>query len=422
MSTQFRNLQIRIFVLSWLGYFSYYITRKNFSVAKTSIEDELGVSSAALGQFDTFYLFAYAMGQFVCGALADRLGPRRILTIGMFGSASAALVFGMSSSYFFFALSFAVNGIFQSTGWSSSVKAMTPWFSSKTRGKIMGFWCTNYSVGSLVATGLATWLVAHFGWRYGFYVPGIWVMTIATLIGLFLVNRPEDKGVSPDFDEPVESLETPAGGGSFMRAAREPLVWLLGLVFAGLKLVRYSMFFWLPYFLERTYSYSQESSGYISLAFDAGGIGGMIVIGWLTDKFGANNRYKVLFYFMLALVGALGLYSVFASVNMMVNIGLLVAIGFLLFGPDAIISGCAAQDIGGRDAAASCAGIINGVGSVGGIFAGMVPPLISEMYGFNALLYFFIGLVLLGSALILVAYRMRNLEIERARVARENQV
>jgi sugar phosphate permease len=42
--------------------------------------------------------------------------------------------------------------------------------------------------------------------------------------------------------------------------------------------------------------------------------------------------------------------------------------GFMLFGPDSLLSGVGAIDVGSRRGALAAAGIINGMGSIGPIF------------------------------------------------------
>src|SRR5262245_25208031 len=108
-----RRMQVRVFALTWISYASYYLGRKGLSVVKSRIDDELHVGVTALGAIDTAYLVAYAIGQFVCGALGDRWGARRMIAWGMLASAAACLVFGASSSVWIFLAAFAANGLFQ---------------------------------------------------------------------------------------------------------------------------------------------------------------------------------------------------------------------------------------------------------------------------------------------------------------------
>ena len=84
----------------------------------------VGLSIAALGSIDTVYLVAYAVGQFANGWLGDRIGPRRLIALGMFASAVTSLCFGLSSAYLPMLIAFAVNGLFQTSGWPGNVCAM----------------------------------------------------------------------------------------------------------------------------------------------------------------------------------------------------------------------------------------------------------------------------------------------------------
>src|SRR5262245_61346013 len=90
----------RIFGVSWLSYFSYYFTRKNLSVAKSSFGEQLGYGKDQLLIIDLALLIAYAIGQVTNGFLADSIGPRRLVAIGMLVSAAASLAFGLADSVF----------------------------------------------------------------------------------------------------------------------------------------------------------------------------------------------------------------------------------------------------------------------------------------------------------------------------------
>jgi OPA family sugar phosphate sensor protein UhpC-like MFS transporter len=394
-----RGLQVRVFALTWLSYASFYLTRKDFSVVKGRLEEEMGLTLAQLGMIDTLYLAAYALGQFVSGSLGDRFGPRRLLAGGMIGSAACAALFGVSSLFIPFLVAFAVNGLFQSTGWSNNVAAMAPWFGRKVRGLVMGFWATNYQVGGLLATALAGWLLVHYGWRSAFLVPAVWVAGVGALLLFFLVERPQDAGLPPVEDEehPPEIASAaasaelaPAGPSGMRRMLANPIVWALGASYFCIKLIRYSLLFWLPYYLHKRLGYAEDVAAYLSTAFEAGGIVGVIAVGWVSDRFFSQNRARLIAPTLLALAVALAAYRLVGEWGMAANAISMGVVGFLLFGPDALLSGAAAQDIGGRDAAASAAGIINGLGSIGAILQGVVTATISEAYGWDALFYVFV--------------------------------
>src|SRR5687767_5979208 len=87
------SYQVRAFALTWFSYAGYYLTRKPLSVVKARLQDEMGVSTYMLGFMETGYLAAYALGQFVSGLIGDRVGARRLLGVGMIGSAACAYAF-----------------------------------------------------------------------------------------------------------------------------------------------------------------------------------------------------------------------------------------------------------------------------------------------------------------------------------------
>ncbi len=404
----FRSLQARVFVLTWLSYASYYLTRKNFSVVKTELETAHGLSLMQLGTIDTLYLALYAAGQFISGGLGDRFGPRRIIGLGMMCSAGCAWVFSGGSVFMIFLLAFGLNGLCQSTGWSNNVKAMAAWFPRKGRGTVMGIWCTCYSVGGAVATGLAGWLFANYGWRWAFVVPAVWVGGVGLLVLFFLVERPEDRGLEPvDSPSPAAAALAQSSGPTLLRVLRLPAVWRLGGAYFGIKLIRYSLLFWLPYYLARQHAYEKDVSAYVAIAFDVGGIAGVIATGWLSDRFFGANRARVSVICLALLAAALLAYPIIGAWGVWPNVAVLVVIGFLLFGPDALISGAAAQDVGGADTAASAAGIINGMGSIGAILQGVLTAVISDMFGWSALFYVFIGLALVSAVALLPMARER---------------
>ena len=77
--------------------------------------------------------------------------------------------------------------------------------------------------------------------------------------------------------------------------------------------------------------------------------------------------------------------------------------GFMLMGPDSLIAGVGAIDIGGRRGAIVAAGLINGIGSIGPIFQEEVIGWVLDNYGYKASLSLLVGmavLALIGTAIL----------------------
>ena len=397
--------RLRVFVLTWVSYATYYFARKNFPVAKRTIQTELGISTAGLAAIDTGYLATYAVGQFAGGWLGDRIGSRRLVGYGMVASAFLIAAFGASSSASLFALFFGLNGFVQATGWPGNVKAMAAWYGPTERGAVMGFWSTCFQVGPLLATALAAYLLAHFGWRTAFFGPAVWVALVGIVVLLFLREGPHEH-------EPLSMRPPKASRESVRAAAREalanPVVWLLGASYFGMKLIRYCIDFWLPYYLEKSLGYPRDTAAYVSTAFQFGGIFGAILVGWISDKLFPGRRGAIAAVCTVALAFALALYGRVAPMGLWTNFAAMALVGFFLFGPDALISGVAAQDLGGPLAAATVAGFINGCGSVGAIAQGALVAGVSSRFGWQAVFQALMLLAAVSSLALCAVWRLQR--------------
>jgi OPA family sugar phosphate sensor protein UhpC-like MFS transporter len=407
------SLQTRIVVLTYLAYFFYYFTRKHLSVVTGSLVEE-GFSLKLIGVVNTAYSVCYMLGQFASGALGDRKGPRLALFLGMCLSGIATAAFGLFPFTAVLAIGYSANGLFQSTGWPNTCKIVTAWVSEARRGRVMGFWLTCYIIGSMAATFFAGLVLERYGWREVFLVMGGVVILIGIIQGLFLINRPGDRGYS----FPVGHPDSPAAaepGVPFSKLLASPPVLLLGFSYFGLKYTRYTLFAWLPFYLEKVIKLPKFASAMASNGFEAGGIAGLILGGFVADRWFPQNRSRLALIALLGMIlavfayrilsrGAGGTVNLFghpADLLLVRNIVGVAVIGCFLYIADAIISGTAAQEVGGAENAASACGIVNGIGSIGQILSGILPVIIAEHYGWDAVFVSFIVFGFLSVAIIL---------------------
>lgn len=398
------------YALTWLAYATYYLGRKGFSVTKSRISHELGLGAPALAAIETTYLVAYAAGQFLSGALADRVGARRLVGVGMLVSAAACAAFGHAGGAAAFFLAFAVNGLAQSTGWPGTNKAMSEWTTKATRGRVMGLWATCYQIGGIAATVVATYFLAHHGWRAAFYGPALIVAAVGLLVLALLPRGPHALSATTAAEraEPTALAEKAKRDEERRRVLRSPTLYSYGASYFSIKLIRYCLLFWLPYYLHTSLGYAEGSAGYLSTAFEIGGAVGAAGLGYLSDRLRNVSRPVLSALSLGGLATALVLYGKLGASGVVMNAVLLALVGALLFGPDALLSGAAAQDAGGPYAAATAVGIVNGVGSLGALLQGAVTVGVRDAFGWNALFYVLSGLALLAAVCLTPAMRRRK--------------
>jgi sugar phosphate permease len=169
-----------------------------------------------------------------------------------------------------------------------------------------------------------------------------------------------------------------------------------------MKLIRYVLLFWLPYFMRRELGYSVDG-GIAPNAFEIGGLLGAITAGFVSDRVFRGRRVEVGVISLVLLAGAMPLWAHMVQLRPRPQHPRLAFVGFCLFGPDTLLSATAAQDLGGPAAAATAAGVINGLGSIGSIVGLALAPWMSEKLGWTT--YFSsLGVGSFVGALILVPF------------------
>ncbi|APR77889.1 Glycerol-3-phosphate transporter [Minicystis rosea] len=392
------------YALTWTSYATYYLGRKGLPVAKATLEGLLG--KAALYGVETVYLASYAVGQYVNGWLGDRVGARRLLGVGMLASSLACFAFGASGAGTLFIVAWLANGLAQSTGWPGNIKAMAEWTPPEKRGAVMGMWSTCYQIGGIIATNIAVRFLKAWGWSWAFYGPALIIAAVGVAVLLLLKPGPLARK-QPSKDAADAAPAKAALAEARRRLVRSPMIWSLGACYFSLKLIRYSLLFSSQYYLEKILHYETKLAADISTAFEWGGVAGAIVIGIVSDRYRTVPRTVIAGISLVGLAAAFGLYVSIGGAGIWANVVCLALIGFLLFGPDALVSGAAAQDAGGAEAAALAAGLINGIGSVGAIFQEAVTRGVSERWGWNGLFRVFVGLSLFGVICLAPTFRRR---------------
>nr|XP_014337590.1 PREDICTED: glycerol-3-phosphate transporter [Bos mutus] len=231
------NLQYRafIFILTFLLYASFHLSRKPISIVKgelhsyctASNDGKVGFSRRSqkardalahqlpdngtdcgwapfdqdnyqqlLGALDYSFLCAYAIGMYLSGIIGERLPIRCYLTFGMLASGAFTALFGVGyfyniHSFGFYVITQIINGLVQTTGWPSVVTCLGNWFGKGRRGLIMGVWNSHTSVGNILGSLIAGYWVSTC-WGLSFIVPGAIVAAMGILCFLFLIEHPKD--------------------------------------------------------------------------------------------------------------------------------------------------------------------------------------------------------------------------------------
>ncbi|MEZ5103157.1 MAG: MFS transporter [Draconibacterium sp.] len=415
-----KKWRVQIFVVTWFAYFGMYFVRKNYSVVMPIMSRELNTSKEEFAIVITVYSIMYMIGQFLSGYLSDKKGARMIVGIGLLISVVANVFMGLiGGSIGMFIFLMGLNGLGQSSGWSGLIKNLTPWYQKKERGVIMSFWTTCYVLGGIAATAFATYWISNqnflqgLEWKRAFFMPAAFVLFIAITYILFTRNKPEDLGLKSFTDgEDTETDIKSKGKKARLAVLKNGAVWIAALMYFFVKFTRYAFLFWLPLYLSEALQYSDTQAGYTSIAYEAIGFFGILAAGFGSDYLFKSRRFPISAIMLFGLAAMLFLQPYLSKLGIVPTIISIGLIGFFTYGPDSIMSGAAAMDMGKEGGAAMAAGLINGVGSAGQLLSPMVVAYVSGKYGWDALFEMFVVVTLIAAVLLLFKWNYGKVEKE----------
>lgn len=381
---QYSRLRLQVFLGIFVGYAGYYLVRKNFTLAMPFLIEE-GYSKTELGFALSGVAIAYGLSKFVMGSVSDRSNARNFMSLGLLGSALVMIFMGVtigqlpvasSSVGIMFAL-LMLNGWFQGMGWPPSGRVMVHWFCPAERGTKMAIWNVAHNIGGGLVGVIAIVGMALFGdWHSVFYFHGLIAIMIAMFIWITVRDTPQSQGLPtiehyknsyPTAFEYQQSHETEFSARDIFLTyvLNNKLLWAIAIANAFVYLVRYGVLDWAPVYLNEVKGFSFDESSWAYAFYEWAGIPGTLLAGYLSDKVFKGHRSPVLIIFMgLTLICVL-VYWLNPPGNPQLDIAMLIAIGFFVYGPVMLI-GLFALDLVPKKAAGTAAGFTGLFGYVGG--------------------------------------------------------
>ena len=176
----------------WTSYATYHFGKVNLSIvvpALLATHKDLNLYS--VGLVASGFFFAYAIGQFLHGQISERHDPFVYIAIGLIGSSIMNLILGFWGGFFIILfVGEVLDGMFQSMGWSSCVRANALTQSDKDREGSTTILGTSYQVGNSVAWLVSAFAVGAWGWRAGFWIASGFLLARGILL---LLVRPKLK-------------------------------------------------------------------------------------------------------------------------------------------------------------------------------------------------------------------------------------
>ncbi len=148
-----------------LFFFYGFLQRVAPSVMTADLMREFDITAAALGNLTAFYFYAYAAMQLPAGAMLDRWGPRRILTIASAICTSGALLFAYADSEGMAYAGRFLIGAGSGVAMLSTLKVASIWFPIERYATLFGLTALLGVAGAVGGQAPLAAVVELSGWR-----------------------------------------------------------------------------------------------------------------------------------------------------------------------------------------------------------------------------------------------------------------
>jgi len=418
-SFAFRSRRAVNWLTLGITYSTMYMGRYNLSFVNKQLSDTYGWSKTDIGFIISAALVVYGFSAVMNGLIADRIGGRKAMLIGVCGSVVFNLLFGLgtyggawnrgSLLLIYFASMWALNSYFQSFGAVSLIKVNSGWFALQERGVFSAVFGSMIQLGRTLVYVVGPMLVILLNWRWIFFVPAALMLIMAILTYLFVQDRPEDVGLSHStLSKSVVSDGTKTTLREVLKKVfMHPVTVTIAAAEFCTGFVRHGFEQWFPRYMQEVQHLPLSSKIFQSggLAIVIAGIAGAFVAGTLSDWVFSSRRTPVAFVgYALQIIS---LSVVWRAPSFTAVVAAFVVNSFAISMVHSMLSGTASMDFGGRKAAATAAGFFDGMQYLGGAAVGMGLGALLDHFGWIVWGPSMLGFSAIGAILMATLWNAR---------------
>ena len=294
-----------------------------------TLSAEWGIHKQDLGPVLSAALLGLSLGALIAGPVSDRMGRKRVLVFSclFFGLASLGTAWAQSLNTL--TLWRFLTGLGLGAAMPNAITLISEFAPQRCRAMAINTMYCGFPLGAAGGGAISSWLIPHHGWRSVLLTGAIAPLVLTLLLALllpesvkFLVQRGKDvmqvrriasrfsrstlEGVTGFFlaEEKVASKK-----GSVSQLFSMP--WLPGTLmlwityFMGL-VIYYVLLSWMPTLMQGM-GYALAESAWLTSLFTFGGTAGILLAGWMMDRWEAHRVVACGFVLTMGLILLLGI-------------------------------------------------------------------------------------------------------------------
>ena len=309
MCAIFRKVSLRLLPFLFLLYVINLIDRTNIGIARLQMVDQqhiLDEEAYALGA-GIFYV-GYLLFEVPSNLILLRMGARawiaRILV--SWGLISAAMMF-VTGPWSFAALRVLL-GVAEAGFFPGIIYYLSDWFPARVRARAVSHFMLGGVIASMVGNPVSGFILQYmdqvgglWGWQWVFLLEGLPAVVLGFVTLAYLTDRPDQarwltSGERTWLAQQIENdrRHLPhSRSHSLAAAVLDPRVWLLIAVYFTVAMGDNSYGFYIPTFLKSQFpDWKPFQIGLLAAAPSVVAMGGMILVGWNSDRTG-ERRWHV---------------------------------------------------------------------------------------------------------------------------------
>lgn len=382
-----KNIILTMLVL--LGVVTF-LDRINISVAGSSIMHDLNLSAAEWGWVQSAFILSYGLMQIPMGALGDRYGHRKILSMIVLWWSLFTAFTGMAGGLASLLVIRFMFGIGEAGSSPCSTGVISRWFEKHEVGKAQGYVWAASRMGGALTPFVVIPVMTLLGWREAFYILGALGIVWAAVWYFYYRDR-----------QPETAKETVRQPIPWRTILHHKQFWIICAMYFFYAFGSWFFFSWFPTFMELGRGFAKSELTYaVAVPFITsmiGNISGGYLTDRLTKKYGLKIGRKALGSTSLAVSAVCMFLAAFIPGKMAVFVFLSLCFGIF----DLMLPSAWALCIDlGKQHAGTISGAMNTAGNLGGFFCGILfGQLVQSSGNYNLPLYMIAGMLIISAAL-----------------------
>ena len=367
-----------------------FLDRINISVAGSSIMHDLNLSAAEWGWVQSAFILSYGLMQIPMGALGDRYGHRKILSMIVLWWSLFTAFTGMAGGLASLLVIRFMFGIGEAGSSPCSTGVISRWFEKHEVGKAQGYVWAASRMGGALTPFVVIPVMTLLGWREAFYILGALGIVWAAVWYFYYRDR-----------QPETAKETVRQPIPWRTILHHKQFWIICAMYFFYAFGSWFFFSWFPTFMELGRGFAKSELTYaVAVPFIMsmiGNISGGYLTDRLTKKYGLKIGRKALGSTSLAVSAVCMFLAAFIPGKMAVFVFLSLCFGIF----DLMLPSAWALCIDlGKQHAGTISGAMNTAGNLGGFFCGILfGQLVQSSGNYNLPLYMIAGMLIISAAL-----------------------